>query len=72
MRRSFRLSERPTEEVGHLLDHEGIAVRAGHHCAQPSLRRFGLQATARPSLAFYNTTDEIGRLAAAVEPVVRR
>ena len=38
---------------------EGIAVRAGHHCAQPILRRFGLEATVRPSLAFYNTFDEI-------------
>jgi cysteine desulfurase/selenocysteine lyase len=42
---------------------EGIAVRAGHHCAQPILRRFGLEATVRPSLAFYNTTDEVDHLA---------
>ena len=69
---SFVLPERPTEEVGRLLDLEGIAVRAGHHCAQPSLRRFGLEATVRPSLAFYNTTDEIERLAAAVEHILRQ
>ena len=69
---SFVLPDRPTEEVGRLLDLEGIAVRAGHHCAQPSLRRFGLEATVRPSLAFYNTTDEIDRLAAAIERILRR
>ncbi|MHB9077346.1 MAG: aminotransferase class V-fold PLP-dependent enzyme [Pirellulaceae bacterium] len=51
---------------------EGIAVRTGHRCAQPSLRRFGLEATVRPSLAFYNTTDEIDRLAAAIEHILRR
>ena len=45
---------------------EGLAVRAGHHCAQPSLRRYGLEATVRPSLAFYNTHGEIDRLADAV------
>ncbi len=44
---SFVLPERPTEEVGRLLDLEGLAVRAGHHCAQPSLRRFGVEATVR-------------------------
>jgi cysteine desulfurase/selenocysteine lyase len=58
--------------VGRLLDLEGIAVRAGHHCAQPSLRRFGLEATVRPSLAFYNTTGEIDRLADAVKRILRK
>jgi cysteine desulfurase / selenocysteine lyase len=57
--------------VGRLLDLEGIAVRAGHHCAQPSLRRFGLEATVRPSLAFYNTKEEIDRLADAVKRILR-
>jgi cysteine desulfurase / selenocysteine lyase len=66
---SFVLRDRPTEEVGRLLDLEGIAVRAGHHCAQPSLRRFGLEATVRPSLSFYNTTNEIDRLADAVRRI---
>jgi cysteine desulfurase/selenocysteine lyase len=69
---SFVLRDRPTEEIGRLLDLEGIAVRAGHHCAQPSLRRFGLEATVRPSLALYNTTDEIDRLADAVRRIVRQ
>jgi len=53
-------------EIGRALDREGIAVRAGHHCAQPSLRHFGLEATVRPSLAFYNTAAEIDRLVEAV------
>ena len=56
-------------EIGKALDREGIAVRAGHHCAQPSLRHFGLEATIRPSLAFYNTRAEIDRLADAVASV---
>jgi cysteine desulfurase / selenocysteine lyase len=68
---SFVLPERRTEEVGKLLDLEGIAVRAGHHCAQPSLRRFGLEATVRPSLALYNTKDDIDRLVDAVKRIVR-
>lgn len=56
---SFVLKGYTTEEVGQALNQEGIAVRAGHHCAQPILRRFGLEATVRPSLAFYNTCDEV-------------
>jgi cysteine desulfurase/selenocysteine lyase len=68
---SFVLPERRTEEVGRLLDLEGIAVRAGHHCAQPSLRRFGLEATVRPSLSLYNTPEEIDRLADAVRRIVQ-
>jgi cysteine desulfurase/selenocysteine lyase len=59
-------------EIGKALDHEGIAVRAGHHCAQPSLRRYGLEATVRPSLAFYNTHAEIDRLIAAIAALTRR
>lgn len=69
---SFVLRERPTEEVGRLLDLEGIAVRAGHHCAQPSLRRYGLEATVRPSLAFYNTTEEIDRLVNAIRRILSK
>jgi cysteine desulfurase/selenocysteine lyase len=66
---SFVLANRKTEEVGRMLDQEGIAVRAGHHCAQPSLRRFGVESTVRPSLAFYNTPEEIDRLADAVQRI---
>jgi len=64
---SFVLDGYSTEEVGHALNEEGIAVRTGHHCAQPILRRFGVETTVRPSLAFYNTYDEIDRLLDVVQ-----
>jgi cysteine desulfurase/selenocysteine lyase len=63
---SFIVQGIPTPEVGKLLDQEGIALRAGHHCAQPALRRLGVEATVRPSFSFYNTTGEIDRLVEAV------
>lgn len=63
---SFVLDGYSTEEVGQALNDEGIAVRTGHHCAQPILRRNGVETTVRPSLAFYNTFDEIDRLVAVV------
>jgi cysteine desulfurase / selenocysteine lyase len=63
---SFVLEGRNTQDVGKALDREGIAVRAGHHCAQPILRRFGLEATVRPSLAFYNTCADVDALVAAL------
>jgi cysteine desulfurase/selenocysteine lyase len=69
---SFVLHNKDTVTVGKMLDQEGIAVRAGHHCSQPSLRRFGLDATVRPSLAFYNTPEEIDRLADAIQRIQRR
>lgn len=56
---SFTLDGFKSEEVGAALNQEGIAVRSGHHCAQPILRRFGLETTVRPSLAFYNTPAEV-------------
>lgn len=56
---SFVLAGHEPLEVGKALNTEGIAVRAGHHCAQPILRRLGLEATVRPSFAFYNTFEEI-------------
>ena len=59
---SFVLDGYSTEQVGQALNEEGIAVRSGHHCAQPILRRFGLEATVRPSLAFYNTCGEVDQL----------
>ncbi|MDR3262258.1 MAG: cysteine desulfurase [Tannerella sp.] len=67
---SFILEGIPTPEVGQLLDKEGIAVRAGHHCAQPALRRMGLEATVRPSFSFYNTKEEIDRLFEAVTKIL--
>ena len=63
---SFVLDGKRTEDVGAALDREGIAVRSGHHCAQPILRRFGLEATVRASLAPYNTREDIDDLVAAV------
>ncbi len=63
---SFVLDGFRTEDVGEALDEEGIAVRAGHHCAQPILRRFGLESTVRPSLAFYNTCEDLDALVAAL------
>jgi cysteine desulfurase/selenocysteine lyase len=68
---SFVLDGIPTPQAGQLLDREGIAVRAGHHCAQPALRRMGLEATVRPSFSFYNTKNEIDQLFAAVEKILR-
>ncbi|HMO63227.1 MAG TPA: family 2A encapsulin nanocompartment cargo protein cysteine desulfurase [Ferruginibacter sp.] len=59
---SFTLDGYKTEDVGAALNKEGIAVRAGHHCAQPILRRFGQETTVRPSLAFYNTCAEVDKL----------
>lgn len=56
---SFLLDGYTTAEVGEALSKEGIAVRAGHHCAQPILRRFGVESTVRPSFAFYNTCAEV-------------
>ncbi len=64
---SFVLEGFDVEFIGQALNREGIAVRAGHHCAQPILRRFGLEATVRPSLAFYNTKAEVDALVAALE-----
>lgn len=63
---SFVLEGFRPEEVGTALGREGIAVRAGHHCAQPILRRFGLESTVRPSLALYNTCAEIDALVDAL------
>jgi cysteine desulfurase / selenocysteine lyase len=56
---SFVLEGFRTEDVGAALNRQGIAVRAGHHCAQLILRRFGVESTVRPSLAVYNTCEDI-------------
>jgi cysteine desulfurase / selenocysteine lyase len=63
---SFVLEGFRTEEVGAALNREGIAVRSGHHCAQPTLRRFGVETTVRPSLALYNSFEDIDALVAAL------
>ena len=66
---SFELPGIPTPEVGQLLDKEGIAVRAGHHCAQPLMDRLGIQGTVRASFALYNTKEEIDILANGIARV---
>jgi cysteine desulfurase/selenocysteine lyase len=66
---SFVLKGFSSEEVGAALNREGIAVRSGHHCAQPILRRFGLETTVRPSLALYNTCADIDFLVAALRRI---
>jgi cysteine desulfurase/selenocysteine lyase len=63
---SFVLDGVRTEDLGGALDQEGIAVRSGHHCAQPILRRFGLESSVRASLAPYNTCEDIDALVAAL------
>jgi cysteine desulfurase/selenocysteine lyase len=66
---SFVLDGQRTEDVGAALDREGIAVRAGHHCAQPILRRFGHEQTVRASLAPYNTPEDVDALFAALKRI---
>jgi cysteine desulfurase/selenocysteine lyase len=63
---SFVLDGYTNDEVGQALNKEGIAVRTGHHCAQPILRRFGVESTVRPSLAFYNTCSDVDALVAVL------
>ena len=66
---SFVLEGVHAHDVGTILDREGIAVRTGHHCAQPVMDRFGVPATVRASLAFYNTKQEINALAGGIQRV---
>ncbi len=63
---SFVLEGIHAHDIGTVLDHEGVAIRAGHHCTMPLMQRFGVAATARASLAFYNTREEIDVLARAI------
>ncbi|MDX6696307.1 MAG: cysteine desulfurase / selenocysteine lyase [Blastocatellia bacterium] len=67
---SFVIDNVHPHDIGTILDQEGIAVRAGHHCAQPVMKRFNVPATARASFAFYNTKQEIEALALAIEKVI--
>jgi cysteine desulfurase/selenocysteine lyase len=66
---SFVLDGVHPHDVATILDRRGIAIRAGHHCAQPVMERYGLAATSRASLAFYNTREEIDALAEGIEAV---
>ncbi|HYY96908.1 MAG TPA: aminotransferase class V-fold PLP-dependent enzyme, partial [Pyrinomonadaceae bacterium] len=67
---AFVIEDVHPHDVGTILDREGIAIRAGHHCAQPVMQHFKVPATARASFAFYNTRDEVDRLIAAVQKVI--
>ncbi len=66
---SFALGDVHPHDIGQVLDLEGIAIRAGHHCAQPVMERFGVPATARASFALYNTRDEVDVLVRALHHV---
>jgi cysteine desulfurase/selenocysteine lyase len=63
---SFTLDGVHPHDIGTILDEEGVAIRAGHHCTQPLMQRFGVAATARASFAFYNTREEADILADAI------
>lgn len=67
---SFVIDDIHPHDIGTILDQQGIAIRAGHHCAQPVMQRFNIPATARASFAFYNTKEEVDVLAATIEKVI--
>jgi cysteine desulfurase/selenocysteine lyase len=67
---SFVLEGIHAHDIGTILDQEGIAIRAGHHCAMPLMQRFGVPATARASLAFYNTRGELDALGRAIRKAI--
>ena len=67
---SFVVDGVHAHDIGTVLDHEGIAIRAGHHCAMPVMERFGVPATARASLAFYNTRAEVDALVRGIHKVI--
>ena len=67
---SFTIDDIHPHDIGTILDQQGIAVRAGHHCAQPVMQFFDVPATARASFAFYNTREEVDKLADAVQKVI--
>jgi cysteine desulfurase/selenocysteine lyase len=67
---SFVLADVHPHDIGTVLDREGIAIRTGHHCAQPVMERFGLPATARASFALYNTRDEVDALVRGIQKVI--
>lgn len=66
---SFVMDCAHAHDIGTILDNQGIAIRAGHHCAMPLMQRFGVAATARASFALYNTRTEIDRLVAGLHMV---
>ena len=67
---SFVIDDVHPHDIGTIVDRDGIAIRTGHHCAQPVMQRFGIPATARASFAFYNTLDEVDALVASIKRVI--
>ena len=67
---SFVIDGVHPHDVGTVLDREGVAIRTGHHCAQPVMARFGVPATCRASFAFYNTKDDVDVLVRAIGKVL--
>jgi cysteine desulfurase/selenocysteine lyase len=63
---SFTMKDIHPNDIGTIIDHYGVAIRTGHHCAMPAIRHFGLPATARMSLGIYNTMEEIDVLVEAL------
>jgi cysteine desulfurase / selenocysteine lyase len=68
---SFNINGMHPFDVGQLLDAKGIAVRTGHHCTQPLMKRFGIEGTVRASFAVYNTESEIDKMAEALAQIAR-
>ena len=66
---SFVMEDIHPHDIGTILDQQGVAIRTGHHCAQPLIRRYGVPATARASMAFYNNEDDIDRLVEGLQTV---
>jgi cysteine desulfurase/selenocysteine lyase len=66
---AFVLKGAHPHDVGTIVDMEGVSIRTGHHCTQPVMERFGVPATARASVAMYNTRDEIDKLVSALHHV---
>lgn len=67
---SFTIENIHPHDIGTILDQQGVAVRAGHHCAQPVMQRFDIPATARASFGLYNTREEVDRLVEGVAKVI--
>jgi len=66
---SFVMDDAHPHDIGTIVDQEGVAIRTGHHCAQPVMQRFGIPATARASFALYNTLEEVDALVRAINKV---
>ncbi len=68
---SFVIKNTHPQDIGVLLDNQGIAVRTGHHCTEPLMKRFGVPGTVRASFAMYNTKEEVDRLVAAIKKAIK-